>query len=143
MIRKKPNDELASLAENTALVVATVDARNLCSYSAGRGARSWHSGLVYDKVRAYPFPPLRPHPEHAPSWLGDCADCHIYTIWRAAYVDRATQSGDNVLPEMVAPHGLPETATARLNPFHMTGHDWLDLVATMIEAAQPRGTVTA
>jgi len=143
MTRKKPDGQLASLAEDTALVLSTVDARNLCSYTAGRGARSWQSGLVYDKVRDYPFPPLRPHLEHEVSRFGPCADCYIYDVSRAAYVDRATRSGDQVLPEMVAPHGLPASVTAELNPFHMSPPDWIALVAAMVEAARRGDTVDA
>lgn len=137
MTRKKPNDELASLADGVALVLATVDPLSLCSHRAGKNTRSWQSGRMYDKVRDYPLPPLRPHPDHAPSRLGECADCAAYKLWRSAYAQRATQSGDPVLPEMVAPYGLPEDVTSALNPFHMSGSDWLGLVATMIEAARP------
>jgi hypothetical protein len=68
-------------------------------------------------------------PEH-------CADCHVYGLWRAAYVDRAIQSDQDVLPEMLAAHGLPEIRLSGLNPFHMTGSEWLALIASMIEVAQ-------
>ena len=133
----KHDVHLATISAETARVLASLNPLDLCSYRVGNSTRSWETGVHYDATRRYPYPPLRAHPPHAPSVLG-CADCSDFDQWRAKYVEWAQANSGNVMPEMVAPAGLPGDRINNINMFHLSADGWIALVAAMIDAAVDR-----
>lgn len=133
---KKPDADLAELSHATALVLSELDAQDLCSYRTGP-YRTWWGGAYYHAERRYPYPPLSAHSPHPPSRYGDCADCDDFSRWRRAYVEWAHDAGRLVMPEMVAPLALDDSALTGLNPHDATASEWLKLVSLMIAAARP------
>lgn len=132
------DQRIADLAADVLLVVQTMSPRDLCTARLSTGTRVWRTGSAYEISHEYPRPPLRGHLGTHPSDDEDeCVDCGEFLDWREQYEAKAAAVGQPPLPLMVAPDELFRNGFRQVDVFNATRAEWLELVAAMIEAAQP------